>query len=84
MRENLRPVIYCRNSTETRQENASKIQEEKCRDFAKKSGLDEEMRSGFQDLMKRVAENDSFIFVPVIDVSRWKRFQDTNRRRTKS
>jgi len=77
VRENIRPVIYCRNSAETRQEKSNAIQDDKYRTFA-------EMRSEFQELMRRVAEDDSFIFVPVIDVTKWERFQSRNRRRTKS
>ena len=76
VRENLRLVTYCCNSAETRQENSKATQDEKCRTFA-------EMQLKFQDMMKQVAEDGSFIFVPVIDVSRLKRFRDTNRRRTK-
>jgi len=64
VRKNHRPVIYCRNSAETKQEKSNTIQDEKCWTFA-------EIRPEFQALMKRVVENDSFIFVPVMDVSRW-------------
>ena len=84
VRKNLRPVLNCRNSAETRQENANTIPEEKYREFVKKFGISEEMRPGFQDLMKRVIESDAFIFVPVIDVSQWKQPQGRNRRRAKS
>jgi len=45
----LRPVIFCRNSAETGQENSIKTPKEKCREFAKKFGHDEEMRPRFQD-----------------------------------
>ena len=35
VRENLRPITYCRNSAETRQENSKATQDEKCRTFQK-------------------------------------------------
>ena len=79
----LRPITYCRNSAEVGRENSSKIQEETSQTFAEKSGLNE-MRSEFQALMKRVAEDHSVIFVPVIDVSRRQRFQGRNYRKAKS
>ena len=84
MHNNLRPITYCRNSAETGQENSSEIQEETSRTFAEKYGLNEEIRPGFQELMKRVAEDHSIIFVPVVGISRREQFQDTNRRRTRS
>ena len=75
--ENIRPVIYCRNSAETEQEKSNAIQDEKCRTF-------EEMHPEFQKLLKRVIEDNSISFVPFIDVTKWERFIDTNRRRAKS
>ena len=82
--KNLRPITYCCNSAEVGRENSSEIQEETIRTFAEKYGLNEEMRPEFQSMMKRVVEDNSIIFVPVIDVSRWQRFQGRNRRRAKS
>jgi len=80
----LRPITYCRNSAEVGRENSSEIQEETSQTFAEKSGLNKELRPEFQELVKRVVEDNSIIFVPVIDVSQWEQFQDTKRRRTKS
>ena len=82
--KNLRPITYCRNSAEVGRENSSVIQEETVRTFAEKSGLNKELRPGFQELMKRVVEDNSIVFVPVIDISQWEQFHDTKRRRTKS
>jgi hypothetical protein len=84
VRKNFRPVLYCRNSAETRQEDANKNLEKKCREFAVQTGLDAEMRQKFQDMIKRIAEDDSCIFVPDIDISRWERPKSKKRRRAKS
>jgi len=79
----LRPVIYFRHSAETRLEDANKMLDEKCRKFAEESYLDEEMRQKLQDMMKRVAEDDSIMFAPVMGVTQWKRSKNRNRRRAK-
>jgi len=85
-------VIYIRNSADIGQENSCDIQEEKCRAFAEKhgfevvavfadrgtSGLNAEGRPGFQAMMKRVVEDNSFSIILVYDVSRWGRFPDTD------
>jgi len=85
-------AIYDRNSTTIGQENSCDIQYEHNMAFAKKhnievigvyedrgkSGLNAEGRPGFQALMKRVVEDNSFSVILVYDVSRWGRFPDTD------
>ena len=85
-------AMYNRNSSDIGQENSCDIQYENNMAFAKKhnieviavfedrgkSGLNAEGRPGFQALMKRVVEDDSFSIILVYDVSRWGRFPDTD------
>ncbi|MGL6195649.1 MAG: recombinase family protein [Thermoguttaceae bacterium] len=88
----LRAVAYYRHSAEIGQENSVEIQQDHVRAFAKKCGIDiiheyadrgksgltVEGRPQFQEMMERVANDNSFQYVLCLDVSRWGRFQDTD------
>ena len=90
--KNFRAVAYYRHSAEIGQENSVEIQQDNVRAFAQKynieiiaeyadrgkSGLTVDGRKQFQEMMKRVEEDNSFQFVLCYDVSRWGRFQDTD------
>jgi nicotinamide riboside kinase len=84
MATGIKGVFYVRHLAETGQENSGKVQEEMSRAFTEESRRKIKMRPEFQALLKRVLEDDSTTVVLVQDLSQWKRFQGTNRRRTKS
>ena len=75
-----RAITYCRHSADVEQDNSC---DAVCADHGK-SGLNDEMRPGFQELMKRVVEDDFFSIVRVYDVTQRQRSQGRNRRRAKS
>ena len=88
----LRAVAYYRSATTISEKNSVEIQQDKVRAFAEKhnleiihefadrgkSGLNAEGRPAFNEMMEWVQGRDDFVFILVLNVSRWGRFQDTD------
>jgi len=90
-----RAVAYYRHSAQDRQENSVEIQQDQVRQFAAendieiihefadrgKSGLSTEGRDAFNEMISDYVEREkeAFDFILVLDVSRWGRYQDTDR-----
>ena len=90
-----RAVAYYRHSAQDRQENSIPLQQEQVREWAEKngvdiihefadagkSGLNAEGRPAFTEMMDEwVKKRSDFDYVLCLDVSRWGRFQDIDRR----
>jgi DNA invertase Pin-like site-specific DNA recombinase len=83
-------VAYYRHSAQIGQENSVEIQQDNIVAFAKKnnlkiihefadrgkSGLNAEGRPAFNELMEWVRTRDDFLYILVLDITRWGRFQD--------